>query len=48
MEERIDAAQAAFDWDKCDDAFDGSDGRRMYFYHDEKRCWRELWPVKRK
>ncbi len=48
VEERIDQAQEAFDWRNCAYAFDGSDGRMMYFYHDAKRCWRELWPVKHK
>ena len=48
VEFMIDAAMDAFDWNASEYAFDDTPGRMSYFYHDPERCWKELWPVRRK
>ncbi len=48
VEFAVDAAVKAFDWAATPYEFDPSDGRMYYFYHDPKRWWREVFPVRRK
>ncbi len=48
VEFAVNAAVKAFDWAATPYEFDPSDGRMYYFYHDPKRCWREVFPVRKK
>jgi AraC-like DNA-binding protein len=48
VEEKIDAAAAAFDFAGTAYRFDGSSGRIAYLYHDPARFWKWIWPVVRR
>lgn len=47
VEEKIEKAMASFDYSKNGYQLDTSDGRVMYFFHDSKRYWKYIRPVKR-
>jgi len=47
VEEKIEAAMAAFDYDASGYALDLAQGRVFYFYHDEKRFWKYIRPVRK-
>lgn len=48
VEFAVDRAWDAFDWNATDYEFDPTMGRMYYFYMDPARCWKEIWPVRRK
>ena len=47
VEEKIEAAMAAFDYPASGYALDLEPGRVFYFYHDEKRFWKYVRPVRK-
>ena len=47
VEKRMEDAIAAFDYAGTGYRFDDAPGRIAYFYHDPKRFWKEVRPVKR-
>lgn len=47
VEARMEAAMRAFDYEKNHCALDLTQGRVFYFYHDCKRFWKYIRPVKR-
>ncbi len=47
VEERVDAAIAAFDYAGTGYCFDDSPGRIAYFYHDPSRFWKYIRPVRK-
>lgn len=47
VEEAIEQAMKAFDYEKSGYALDLTQGRVFYFFHDEKRFWKYVRPVKR-
>ncbi|MCI9143312.1 MAG: helix-turn-helix transcriptional regulator [Lachnospiraceae bacterium] len=48
VEEMIEKAMAEFDYTETDYCLDYSPGRIMYLYHDPKRFWKYVRPVRRK
>lgn len=47
VEVKIEDAMKAFDWNASGYELDTADGRIFYFYHDPKRFWKYVRPVKR-
>ena len=47
VEEKIEAAMAAFDYPASGYELDLTPGRVFYFYHDEKRFWKYVRPVRK-
>jgi len=47
VEQKIEAAMASFDYKANGCELDLSPGRFFYFYHDEKRYWKYVRPIKR-
>ena len=47
VEQKIEAAMAAFDYTAAGYRLDLTPGRIFYFYHDETRYWKYVRPVKR-
>ena len=47
VEEKIEKAMASFDYSEHGYQLDTSTGRVMYFFHDPKRFWKYIRPVKK-
>ncbi|MDD6273583.1 MAG: helix-turn-helix transcriptional regulator [Clostridiaceae bacterium] len=47
VEEKMDQAMASFDFEGSGYCYDNSPGRIFYFYHDPKRFWKYIRPVKK-
>lgn len=48
VEEKIEKAMASFDFTNTEYCYDASPGRILYFYHDPKRFWKYIRPIKHK
>ena len=48
VEEMIEKAMAEFNYGETDYCLDDAPGRIMYLYHDPKRFWKYVRPVRRK